>query len=46
MITPDGIKISTLDISKNVSNVKLNANKFEHYHCTQKYYRIDTTVSF
>lgn len=48
MITPEGIKISTLDISKtSVTYVKLNANKFEHYHCTQNIIiGIDTTIFF
>lgn len=34
MITPEYIKISTLDIAKeSVTYVKLNASKFERYHC-------------
>lgn len=36
LISPDGIKISTPDIAReSITFIKLNANKFESYHCTR-----------
>lgn len=48
MITPEFIKISTLDISKtSVTYVKLDANKFEHFYCEKPIIiGIDTTILF
>lgn len=48
MITPEFIKISTLDIAKSsVTYVKLNAQKFESYFCKDtKVIGIDTTTFF
>jgi proliferating cell nuclear antigen len=48
MITPEFMKISTLDISKkSVTYVKLDAKKFEHYYCKKTVIiGINTTVFF
>jgi proliferating cell nuclear antigen len=48
MITPEFIKISTLDIAKeSVTYVKLNANKFESYYCKKSVMvGIDTATFF
>lgn len=48
LINKDGIKISTLDMSKvSLTYVKLNANKFESYHCEKPMIvGIDTTTFF
>ena len=48
MITPEFIKISTVDISKtSVTYVRLDAKKFEHYYCEKTIViGIDTTVLF
>jgi len=48
MITPEFIKISTLDIAKeSVTYIKLNANKFESYHCTKSVIiGLDTAIFF
>jgi proliferating cell nuclear antigen len=48
MITPEFIKISTLDIAKeSVTYVKLNANKFERYYCKKSVMvGIDTATFF
>lgn len=48
MFTPEYIKISTLDISKNsVTYVKLDAKKFESYYCKEPIIiGIDTSILF
>jgi proliferating cell nuclear antigen len=48
MFTPDYIKISTLDISKNsITYVKLDAKKFESYYCKEPItIGIDTCILF
>ncbi len=48
LINKDGIKISTMDMSKvSVTYIKLDAKKFESYHCDKPVIiGIDTTVFF
>jgi len=48
LINKDGIKISTLDISKiSLTYIKLDAKKFEAYHCANPtIIGIDTTIFF